>query len=181
MSHTLTRGRWQVVLLVFLLGSAGSISAVQNKDEEQVRQVFTNFQETLKKALKKDATPAERTEQAARLWPLLDEDSQADAERVARSIRNAYAKAAPAEKAEQEKALGLPGEKLAALKGQDFLATKRFLGKYDEVPDGKIDKVTVQGDKATVNYTEPDGDKEKLALVRQAGQWKLTVPMPKGK
>ena len=31
-----------------------------------------------------------------------------------------------------------------------------------------------------VTYVEEDGDKEKFArLVRQKGQWKFTVPMPK--
>jgi hypothetical protein len=31
----------------------------------------------------------------------------------------------------------------------------------------------VDGDKATVFYTEEDGDKEKLSLVRQGGKWKF--------
>jgi hypothetical protein len=30
-----------------------------------------------------------------------------------------------------------------------------------------------------VAYTEPDGDKEKLSLARQDGQWKVSLPMPK--
>ena len=46
--------------------------------------------------------------------------------------------------------------------------------------NARIEKITVQGDRATVNYVEPDGDKEKLGLVKQDGRWKVSVPMPKG-
>jgi hypothetical protein len=40
--------------------------------------------------------------------------------------------------------------------------------------------VSVDGNKATVDYTEADGDQEKLHLVRQDGKWKLSLKdMPK--
>jgi hypothetical protein len=60
-----------------------------------------------------------------------------------------------------------------------LIKTKRFLGKYDEIPDSKITGITVQGESATLNYLEPDGDKEKLIYTRQDGKWKVAMPMPK--
>jgi hypothetical protein len=121
-----------------------------------------------------------KAKDADKVWSLLDADSQADAERAAKAARDAYAKAAPGERAEQEKALGLAGAELTSLKGPGFLKTRRFQGKYDEISESKIDKVVVQGEKAAVNYTEPDGDKEKLTLVREGGRWKVSLAMPKG-
>jgi hypothetical protein len=154
-------------LLALGVGCSGSgTPAPQAKEEDQVRQAF----EALQKALK--------ARDADKLWAMLDADSQADADRAARAIRDSYAKAKPAEQAEQEKALGLPAAKFAALKGPGFLETKRFHGKYDEIPDSKVDKVVVQGDRATVHYVEPDDDKEKLTFVREKGEWKVSLPMP---
>jgi hypothetical protein len=155
---------WTAALVGLLAGCAGPDKAAPGEDEEQVREAFTAFQEALK------------AKDGDKLWSLLDEDGQADVERAAKAAREAYAKADAGERAKQEKELGLTGEELAALKGPGFLKSKRFHGKYDEIPESKVDKVTVQGDKATVNYTEPDGDKEKHPLVRQGGQWKLTLP-----
>jgi hypothetical protein len=159
-----------LVALLLLAGCAGGgkPEGGPNKDEAPVREAFTALQEAIK------------AKDADKIWALLDEDSQADAERAARDVRDSYAKADAAERAKQEKALGLSGEKLAALDGKGFLKTSRFHGKYDEIPDSKIEKITIGGDNAAVNYLEPDGDKEKLVLVRQAGKWKFTVPMPRG-
>ena len=159
-----------LLLLIFALGcSKSDRSAGQpaGNEEGAVRQAVTEFQAAFKH------------HDVDKLWSLLDSESQADAERAAKAIQGAYSKATPEQKVEREKALGLSGAELGALTGSSFLKTKRFYGKYDELADSKIDKVTVQGDEATVAYTEPDGDKEKLALVREAGQWKLTLPMPK--
>jgi hypothetical protein len=39
--------------------------------------------------------------------------------------------------------------------------------------------VDVQGDNATLHYLEPDGDKEKLIFLREAGQWKVWLTMPR--
>lgn len=116
-----------------------------------------------------------------KLWSLLDSDSQADAERAAKSLRDAYAKASAEQKAEQERALGLTGAELAALAGKGFLKSSRFLGKYEELRDSTVDAVTFNDrDTATVAYTEPDGDKETLKLVRREGRWKLSeLKMPK--
>jgi hypothetical protein len=109
----------------------------------------------------------------------LDAKSQADAERAAKDIQTAYNQAGDEEKAKQEEMLGLSGTELAGLDGQGFLKTKRFQKKYHEVPDGKIDKVVIQRESATIYFLEPDGDKEKAILVRQDGQWKVWLTMPK--
>jgi hypothetical protein len=111
-----------------------------------------------------------------KLWALLDADGQADAERAARAVREAYAKD------KDEKRYGLPGKELAELTGKGYLKTGLFLGKHHEIPGSKIEKVTVAGDQATVFYEEDDGDHEKLKFVREGGKWKVTaLDMPKPK
>jgi hypothetical protein len=158
-----------IVGVVALLGGCFNPAAPTSPTEEdRVRESFTTFQVALK------------DRDADRLWALLDAESQADADRAAQAEKAVYEKASAVGKAKQEKELGLSGAELAALTGRGFLKTNRFHGKYDEVPDGKLDKITVQGNSATVHYTESDGDKKTQALVRQEGQWKVTVPMPKG-
>ncbi len=134
--------------------------------EEAVKEVVKSLQQALK------------AHDADKVWSLLDADSREDAERAAKAVREAYAKADAVAKAQQEKDMGLPGAELAGLTGIGFLKTSRFQGKYDELPDGKIEKVTVQGDAATVAYVEPDGDKEKLTLVRREGKWNVSLRMP---
>jgi hypothetical protein len=116
---------------------------------------------------------------AEKLWALMDSKCQADAEQAAKAIQAAYAKAGAEEKAKQEEALGLPAGELSGLTGKGFLKTKRFPAKYRELPESTIEKVTVEGSNATVHYLEPDGDKEKLILVRQEGRWKVWLAMPK--
>jgi vancomycin permeability regulator SanA len=153
---------WPVLLLA-ILGCTPSA----NEAEAAARETFAALQTALK------------AKDAEKVWDLLDGDSQADAEREAKAVREAYTKASTEEKAEQEKQLSLPGTELAALTGKGYLKTKRFLSKYEEIPESKIDKVTVQGDKATINYTEPDEEKEKLTLVRQDNKWKVSLSMPK--
>jgi hypothetical protein len=154
---------------MFFVLASGCSKTTQNAPgtEDPVRESFTALQDAL------------RARDADKLWKLLDSESRAEAERVAKAVQAAYARADPAQKSEQEKSLGLPGAELAALTAAGFLKTKRFHGKYEELSESKIDKVTIQGDKATVAYTEPDGDKEKLSLVQQEGQWKVSLPMPK--
>jgi hypothetical protein len=135
-------------------------------DEKAIEETFKAFQAAL------EARDADKK------WALLDSDSRDDAERAAKAIRDSYAKASAEQKAEQEKSLGLPGAELAALTGAGFLKTKRFHGKYHEVPGSKIKNVTVEGDTAKVDYIEEDGDKETMKLVRQDGKWKLSLKMP---
>jgi hypothetical protein len=148
------------------LGCSKTTDVGSVNQESPVRDTFASLQKALK------------DRDADKLWTLLDRESRADADRAARAVQAAYAKADAQEKSEQEKALGLPGTELAALTAVGFLKTKRFHGKYEELSESKIDKVTVQKNGAIVAYTEPDGDKEKLSLVREDGQWKVSLPMP---
>jgi hypothetical protein len=133
---------------------------------ENVTKVFQAFQAALKAG------------DAGKTYALLDSASQAAADRTARLIRTAVGKATDAQKAQLVKTLGLPAGELARLTGVGFLRTKRFRAKYDEVPGSKIKEITVQGNRATVVYIEPDEDREKLRLNRQKGKWKVSAPMP---
>jgi hypothetical protein len=110
---------------------------------------------------------------ADKLWTLLERKSVIEAERAAKDIQNAYSKAGAEEKAKQQGELGLPGAELAGLRGKGILKTKGFQGKYHKLPDSTIEKVTVEGNYATVYYLEPEGAQEELILIRQDGQWKV--------
>jgi hypothetical protein len=155
------------LLVGFLAGCTNPARDTQGKGDEEVRQAFQGLQKAL------------NARDADKVWSLLDEDSQADARRAAQAVRDAYGRGDKAGREEMQKALGLPAKELAALEGNGFLKTRRFLGKYDELGESKIDKIDVKGDKAVVNFTEPDGDKEKLAFVREKGGWKASLPIPK--
>jgi len=171
MANTTARAWWTRLLILGIGcssgGPSGGSSAPAGGEQKAVWDAFAALQAALKAG------------DADKLWAMLDADSQDEAERAAKAIQAAYAKASAEEKAEQEKALGLPGAELAGLTGKGFLKTKRFLGKYDEIAESKVEKVSPQGDKATVNYVEPDGDHEKLTFVRHEGQWKVSLRMPK--
>jgi hypothetical protein len=138
-----------------------------DRDEAEVRQVFTDFQAALKQR------------DGARLWDLLAEDSRQDADRRAKGLKDDFAKADEAKRAEMEKNLELPAHALPILDGKGYLKSKQFFGKYHEVPDSKLKDIAVKGDKAQLNYVEEDGDEERLQLVREQGHWKLLVEMPK--
>jgi hypothetical protein len=69
--------------------------------------------------------------------------------------------------------------KQAGLTGAALLDHKDFQRKYGEVPESKLETVTVPGEDATLRYLEPDGDQEKLTAVRQGGTWKLLLKIPK--
>ena len=160
-----------MVLLVASVGGCAISNATVplGAEQEKVKQVFVSFQKVLKDA------------DAEKIWAILEADSQADAERKAETIRDIMATGSDAEKAEMERKLGLPGADLAAVKGVGFLKTKRFLGKYADVIDSKIEKIVVTGDRAVVSYIEEDGDRASFDLHRRGDDWKLSVPMPTAK
>jgi hypothetical protein len=140
----------------------------QTQDEVQAKGTFLALQKALK------------AKDADKIWELLDTDSQADAERVAKALKAAYAKADAKGKAEQEKKLGLSAAELSALTGRLFLKSNRFISAtIEEIPGSKFERVTVKGDRATVNYTEDDGDKETLKLNREKGKWKVSLRPPR--
>jgi hypothetical protein len=136
-------------------------------EEDAVRKKFAELQSAIK------------NHDAEKIWALLDARSRADAERAAKNIQMAYKQAGAEEKAKQEEALGLSGTELAKLDGKGFLNTKRFQRKYHDIPDGKIDKVDIQGENATVYFLDEEDDKEKAIFLRQDGQWKAWLTMPK--
>jgi hypothetical protein len=138
-------------------------------DEAQVKAAFAAV------------TGALKAHDAEKLWPLLDSDTQADAERAAKAWKEAYAKA-DADKLKKD--LGITSDELAKLTGQGFLKTEPFKDdkRLEELAEHKkIEQVKVDGNQATVEYIEPDDDKETLKFSRQDGQWKvrLKMPMPK--
>ena len=66
------------------------------------------------------------------------------------------------------------------MNGKIYVKSKSFYtGEVDELPDSKVDKVVLTGSSGIVHYTEEKGDKEKLPVVREQGQWKFAVPVPK--
>ena len=132
-------------------------------DEDDVQAAFVEFQAALKSG------------DPEKIWPLLVKETQDNADKAASLLKRNYEKAKPAEKKVLEKAFGLSDVELKDVTGKVYLKSKRFLGKYHEIPGSKFDKATVEGDKATVNYTEDDGDKEKLALVKQDDKWKVSI------
>jgi hypothetical protein len=151
-----------------MLLAAGLTNAARGQagEDKEVREAFTAFAQAIK------------VKDAGKIWNLLDKDSQAAADRAAKSVRTTYGKAGADEKKKLETALGLPGADLAKLTGEGFLKTKGFHGKYHEVPGSKIDKVVIQGNRAIVHYVEEDGDKERLRLIKQDGKWKVAAAMP---
>lgn len=168
MDRKACRFGWKGILCVALVLGCSKAPHNQPADEETaVRAQFAGLQVALKNG------------DADKLWMLLDSKSRADAERAAQAVQATHAKANPAEKAVQEKTVGLTGPELAGLTGKGFLKSKRFQGKYHDLPESTIEKVVIQGASATVHYLESDGDKEKAIFVRQDGQWKAWLPMPR--
>jgi len=152
-----------VALLIVGCGSPPSQKGTAAGEEAQLREAFAAYQQALK------------DKNGDKLWDLLSAEAQADADRAAKKVRDDYARADDAAKAKLAKDLGLGGDQLANLTGRDYLKTPRFLGKQHEVPGSKFEGASVQGDKATVNYVEEDGDKEKLPFVREGGRWKVAA------
>ena len=164
---------WRIIWVGFLFlalvcGCSAKPTDRPAADEEcAVREMFAELQSAIK------------NHDADKLWGLMDSKSRAEAEKTAKNIQAEYAKASSEEKAKQEEALGLTQSELAEVTGRSFLKSKHFHKKYHELPDSQIEKVTVQGDNATVHYLEADGDHEKMILVRQHAQWKVWLAMPK--
>jgi hypothetical protein len=153
-----------VVALALL---ARDTRSAQGKAEDEVKEAFVQMQGAIK------------AKDPAKIWPLLDSATQADAERTVKIMKAVYKKADDKGKARQEASLGFSAEDFAKLDAQMLLRSRPFQTKYDEIADCKITGITVQGDAATLNYTEADGDKEKLTYTRQDGKWKAAMQMPK--
>lgn len=166
-------GGTSLLVLAVALGCSSKpsdrpVTVTATGEEDALRKKFAQLQSAIE------------SHDADKIWALLDARSRADAERAANDIQTAYNRAGAEEKAKQEEAHGLSGTELAKLDGKGFLKTKRFQKKYHDIPDGKIEKVDIQGENATVHFLdEEEGDKEKAIFVRQDGQWKAWLTMPR--
>ncbi len=148
-------------------GCAKSADGPPPVDEAAVRAAVTSLQESI------------HAHDSAKVWDLLDAKAQSDADQAAAAVRAKYLAADEAGKAELTKKYGLTGAELEKLTGPDVIKTQPFWRKYDELPEGRIEKVSVQGKQATVTYVEPDGDREKLTLNLRDGRWKAVLAIPK--
>jgi hypothetical protein len=153
-------------------------------EEAKVKSQF----EKLKQALEK--------RDAEKIWALLDDKSQEDAEKAAKHIREEFAKADDKGKKELEKKYTFtgtdkePGDKLGDLKlaeltGKTVLRTKQFHDKYDPMEDAEIEgKIDIQKDRATIPWKSKEGDKgnpgtNPLILRKQKGEWKAHLMTPR--
>ena len=151
-----------------LFGTALVVGAVMSPmcradDADDAKAAFSAFQKALE------------SKDPEKIWPLLDAKTQADADKAAAALKTTYGKATAAEKAALEKAFGLSADEIKDVTGKVYLKSKRFVGKYHEIPGSTFDKAVIDGDKATVHYTEEDKDKVKLDLVRKDGKWKVSI------
>jgi hypothetical protein len=165
MGHGIGRAGWAGLLVVAFAAGCNAERKPPDDEDGPIRARFA------------EAQAAVKDRDADQVGALVAEQVHADAERTARQVRAAYAKADPGAKAKQEEALGLTGAELAVLTGKGLL-THRFLRKYRELPDSTVTKVVVGGDNATVYYLEDDGDRKKMDLVREGGAWKVWLTMP---
>ena len=91
--------RWALrsgLVLAGALLSANHLHSALQDEEAEVKACFESFQAALK------------AKDPGKIWKLLDADSRDAAERAAKAIKAAYAKASAEKKAAWEKALGLP-------------------------------------------------------------------------
>jgi hypothetical protein len=140
---------------------------VPTKDEGEIRKLFADFQAAVKER------------DGDQLWDLFADESQQDADRKAKTIKEDFAKADAEAKKAMAKKLDVPEADLGELTGKKYLKSQQFFGKYHEVPESSFQKAAITGDKATIHYKEEDGDAVKQPAVRENGKWKLVVEMPK--
>jgi hypothetical protein len=152
----------RTILALLLVAPLGGAARLDN-DEEAVRETFKAFQIAVKAG------------DPDKIWAVLDTTAQQAAESAAKTLKEGYAKASAKDKTRLEKQFGLSAEEMEKLTGKIYLKSKRFLGKYDEVPGSTIEKITLEGDQATVIYKEADGDLPKMPLVKQDGKWKIAI------
>ena len=176
MRYAVRWGGAAVVLATLAVGCSKTPTGTKREqDEEQVRGKFVALQGALKALIAKPDGADTRA-----VFDLLHTDSQLDADRVAKSVSERYAKADDAAKAKMAEKLGMPGDQVATLSGPNYLRSKVFLsGKTAEIPGSKFDKINFERDKAWVHYIEDDGDREKLELAREDRQWKIILPIPR--
>jgi len=151
---------------LLFVGCAPSAAPKARDEAQQLRQVFADFQRAFE------------SRKADRMWPLLDGEAQAAAERLAEANRTAYAKESAAERAQRQEKLGLTAAEIVGLNGPGYLNARPFRSKYKDVPEYKVAKHSVNGDKASIDLLADDGDKDTFDLVRAGETWKLALAIP---
>ena len=161
--------RMKLLFLLIILGGCVvgcTPGGGAKKGEDEIKQAFAALQTSIK------------AKDADKIWDLLDKDSQADADREAKAVKEGFGKTADKDKPAFEEKLELNGKELADMTGKLYLKSKRFYAKYHEIPGSKLDKINITGDAAKINYIEADFDDVKMSAVREKGQWKFIMPMP---
>jgi len=162
------------VALAFLLaGCARQATPAKVHDTDvDIRMTFGELQTAVKE------------KNGAKIYDLLDADSRQDADKLAKTLQDMYARADGAKRAELAKKVGLPEEKLKDLSGKGFLGSELFhrADEHDEIPDVKaLDRVEVKGEAAKVEYKDPDNPTATTTqrLVREDGHWRFKMGMPR--
>jgi hypothetical protein len=134
-------------------------------DDEAIRAAWGDLQKAI------------QAKDADKVWALLDPDSRKEADQAAAKLRENYARATGEDRKKLEDEWGVPADDPDKLTGKALIRSRKFHKKYHEIPESKVEKIT-----PTLQYVEPDNDKEKLSLVRQEGAWKfhLTLPVVQG-
>ena len=141
------------------------------KSEDEIKQAFSSLQAAIK------------AKDVDKIWSLMAKDTQGDVEREGKVVKEAFAKLAESERAAYEKKVGLTAKEMTEMTGKLYVKSNTFFsGEITEMPDSKLEKVTVTGEAtATVKYKEP-GDKgeiETRSAVREDGQWKFVLEFTK--
>jgi hypothetical protein len=163
------RSGWDKKLIALLASICIALSAdqVMAQDSEALRKQFAEVQKAV------------QSKDAGKLWELLGSKSQGDAEKIAREIRETFAKGTAEEKRKQAETLGLDAKDLNQLTGKAYLMSAPVWRKLKELPESKIARIVLTGDNATLHYLETDGDKEKMIFVRQGNDWKAWLILPR--
>jgi len=120
------------------------------------------------------------------IWDLLGPESQADAEREAKVVKAAYAKLAEKDKGNLEKKLALSAKELGNMDGKHYVKSQPFLANYQKVPESKVSKITVTGEKATLEFVQPDKTSVTVNLTRHKSaegqplldKWRFNLEIP---
>jgi hypothetical protein len=137
------------------------------KAEDEIKQAWTGLQAAIK------------AKDADKIWEFLDKNTQSAAEREAKAASQAFGKLADKDKADYEKRVGLTAKELADMTGKLYAKSAVFYGKNHEIPDSKIDKITVTGETGMLYSIEDDGDKVNFPLALEKSQWKFKLETPK--
>jgi hypothetical protein len=155
------------IAILVLVGSSSAADRATADDTELLRKKFGEVEAAIK------------AKDADKLWDVLSAKSQKDAEKIANEVREAYAKASVEEKRKQEEAMGLAAKDIPQLTAKGWIKGQSVWRKFHDLPGGKILRVDVAGDNATVQYLETDGDREKMLFVKQGGEWKAWLILPR--